>query len=353
MRWSCHLQRRSCGFNAFHQDCLQVSRFSPGKYPGNFLICCCCCCCCCFSENGLGDVPLGNPPELFLDLTDYLLTEGKLHLLTNQYEQGVISDRIMQPEETPGAGYANNALTESFILMHRALTNIFRVPELFMARLSASVFFGILLGTLFLFTENNQKGYAHRLSYFVFTIAFYYYTSLEALPIFLHEREIFQREFSRGAYRAGSYTIATLLVQFPFHLILSFVFNCITWWLVGCANDAGVFFFQVLCVFTVIVAGNVFATMFSVLVPNPMVGQSAGSGLFSVMFLFSGFFIKKSEIPRYWLWLHYSSLFKYAYDSMMVNAFKDHASTAGEPSSRPSVRPSPSLSTSFLRAPPL
>jgi hypothetical protein len=33
-------------------------------------------------------------------------------------------------------------------------------------------------------------------------------------------------------------------------------------------------------------AGNAFATMFSVLVPDPMTGQTAGSGLFSVMFLF-------------------------------------------------------------------
>ena len=46
-----------------------------------------------------------------------------------------------------------------------------------------------------------------------------------------------------------------------------------------------------------------------------------GSGLFSVMFLYSGFFIKKSAIPKYWIYLHYMSLFKYAYDSYLVNAF--------------------------------
>ena len=62
--------------------------------------------------------------------------------------------------------------------------------------------------------------------------------------------------------------------------------------------------------------------MFSVLVPNPMVGQTAGSGLFSVMFLFSGFFIKKADIPAYWIWLYYLSLFNYAYDAFLVNAFK-------------------------------
>jgi hypothetical protein len=52
-------------------------------------------------------------------------------------------------------------------------------------------------------------------------------------------------------------------------------------------------------------------------------GQTAGSGVFSVMFLFSGFFITKSDIPDYWIWINYLSLFKYTYESMIVNAFTD------------------------------
>lgn len=55
-----------------------------------------------------------------------------------------------------------------------------------------------------------------------------------------------------------------------------------------------------------------------------ILGQTAGSGLFSVMFLFSGFFVLRDEIPDYWIWLHYLSLFKYGYDSMVVNAFKHY-----------------------------
>jgi len=57
-------------------------------------------------------------------------------------------------------------------------------------------------------------------------------------------------------------------------------------------------------------------------VPNPMTGQTAGSGLFSVMFLFSGFFIKKADIPAYWIWIHYLSLFKYTYDSIISSSFE-------------------------------
>ena len=38
----------------------------------------------------------------------------------------------------------------------------------------------------------------------------------------------------------------------------------------------------------------------SVLAPNPMMGQTLGSALFSVMFLYSGFFIATDNIPKYW-----------------------------------------------------
>jgi hypothetical protein len=56
-------------------------------------------------------------------------------------------------------------------------------------------------------------------------------------------------------------------------------------------------------------------------------GQTIGSALFSVMFLFSGFFIARPDIPNYWIWLHYLSLFKYGLDSSLVNAFKVHLTT--------------------------
>jgi ABC-type multidrug transport system permease subunit len=63
--------------------------------------------------------------------------------------------------------------------------------------------------------------------------------------------------------------------------------------------------------------------MVSVLVPDPMTGQTAGSGIFSAMMLFSGIFISRNDIPDYWIWLHYLSLFKYSFDSMFVNCFAD------------------------------
>jgi ABC-type multidrug transport system permease subunit len=214
---------------------------------------------------------------------------------------------------------ANSYPYESYLILRRNLTNIFRTKELFVARIGAVTGFGFLVGSLFYRRPVTDVGITERVAYLVFSIAFFCYTSLESLPIFLAEREIFQREYSRGAYRALSYVTAVTLVYLPFLLVLTVVFCVISYYLVLLPNNADTFFFDIFALFCTNIAAQSFAVLISVLVPDPMAGQSAGAGLFSVMFLLSGFFIKKANIPPWWIWLHYMSIFKYAYESLSIN----------------------------------
>jgi ATP-binding cassette subfamily G (WHITE) protein 2 len=140
-----------------------------------------------YDEAKLGSVPLGNQPEIFLDLCDQLIVENRLELLTGKYE---IKDTSVVGTNTEGAhqSYANSFFKEIAVLVSRGVLNVKRTPELFFARLGASTGFGVMIGTLFLFSENTLSGIQHKMSYFVFIVAFFYYTSLEALPIFLQER---------------------------------------------------------------------------------------------------------------------------------------------------------------------
>lgn len=194
-----------------------------------------------YQEAGYESPPVANPPELFLDLTDRLSSDGQLALVTSKFSGAAVQDAAAAGS-TSEAAYANSLAVETCILLQRALLNMSRTKELFLARLGAVVFFGVLIGTLFKQTDvaPGRLNLDLQTSYFVFTIAFFYYTSLEALPIFLAEREIFQREFSRGAYRALSYVLAATVVTFPFMLVLALVYSCITYWLVGLPNIAGV-----------------------------------------------------------------------------------------------------------------
>jgi ABC-type multidrug transport system permease subunit len=257
---------------------------------------------------------------VFLELCDALKSCDKLDLVVIDTVRGASGQiATLQPPRDEDIVCNNNYVYESYILLCRNLKNIIRTKELFIARIGAVIGFGFLIGSLFYRRPETDTGVTERVAYLVFAIAFFCYTSLESLPIFLAEREIFQREYSRGSYRAISYVTAVSTVYLPFLLVLGFMFAIPSYWLVMLPNDAETFFFYIFALLCTNIAAQSFAVLVSVLVPDPMAGQSAGSGLFSVMFLLSGFFITKDHIPDWWSWLHYLSLFKYAYESMVIN----------------------------------
>lgn len=237
-----------------------------------------------------------------MDLSDRLIIEqGKLSLMTSRHNESsglkspLTIDAIQQQQQQQHSphhiAYANSLLTELFLLTERAWRNITRTPELFLARLIFFTIFSVMLSTLFLFTKEDALGVRHRASFFTFVTAGAFYTSLEALPIFSEQREIFQREFSGGAYRAYVYTIAYTIVMLPFFAAISVVSNCIVYWLIGLPNHASTIIFQMFVFFTDFVVANSFATMFSVLIPSPITGNGIATSLFSVMFLLCGLFI--------------------------------------------------------------
>ena len=246
----------------------------------------------------------GNAPELYLDICDQLSAAGKVDQL---FVSDFIASNVDTFPQTPAAAavsiigdvYANSFLEEVAILFHRGFTNVLRTPELFLARLSI-IFVGFQMGTLFLFTADTDKGISYRAAFFTFTLATFYWTSLEALPIFFAEREIFMREFSRGAYRGISYTVASWLVSFPALIFLAVSYAIMTWWLVGLPEAAGRFFFFAFQCFMALLVGQTFATMLSTVMPDPMTGQTVGSTLFAVMLVFSGYFITRDDMPLYW-----------------------------------------------------
>ncbi|KAJ6859188.1 hypothetical protein NC652_041471 [Populus alba x Populus x berolinensis] len=60
---------------------------------------------------------------------------------------------------------------------------------------------------------------------------------------------------------------------------------------------------------------------FSVLVSNFIMGTSLIAGLMGSFFLFSGYFIAKDGIPKYWIFMHCLRLFKYPFECFMINEY--------------------------------
>ncbi|PIN20870.1 Transporter, ABC superfamily (Breast cancer resistance protein) [Handroanthus impetiginosus] len=234
-----------------------------------------------------------------------------------------ISSSISTGKTYPCNSYTNSHFQEVVILGERFSKNIFRTKELFATRVIQALLVGSVLGTVYMNVNDDQGKVSlqTKLGFFAFSLSFLLSSTTEGLPIFLQERRIFTRETLRGAYRVSSYVTANTIVFFPFLLIVSLLYSTPAYFLVGLRRDIDGFLYFALVVWMVVLMSNSFTAFCSALVPNFIMGTSVIAGLMGSFFLFSGYFIAQENIPAYWIFMHYLSLFKYPFESLMINEY--------------------------------
>ncbi|CAK8579001.1 unnamed protein product [Lathyrus sativus] len=251
---------------------------------------------------------------------------GKFTLQQLFQQSKVIDEDIVNNKGTGmdfSYDFANSRLRETMILTHRFSKNIFRTRELFACRTIQMLISGLVLGSIFCNLKDDLKGTEEKVGLFAFILTFLLSSSIEALPIFLQEREILMKETSCGSYRVSSYAIANGLVYLPFLLILAILFTVPLYWLVGLNTNFTAFLHFLLLIWLILYTANSVVVCFSALVPNFIVGNSVINGVIGSFFLFSGYFISNHEIPNYWIFMHYISLFKYPFEGFLVNEFSN------------------------------
>ncbi|XP_058786511.1 ABC transporter G family member 5-like [Vicia villosa] len=219
--------------------------------------------------------------------------------------------------------YANSRLRETMILAHRFSKNILRTNELFAFKTVQMLISGLVLGSIFGNLKDGLVGAEQRVGLFAFILTFLLSSTIDALPIFLQEREILMKETSSGSYRVSSYALANGLVYLPFLLILAILFAVPLYWIVGLNQNFTAFLHFLLLIWLILYTANSVVVCFSALVPNFIVGNSVIAGVIGSSFLFSGYFISNHEIPKYWIFMHYLSLFKYPFEGFLINEFSN------------------------------
>ncbi len=217
--------------------------------------------------------------------------------------------------------FANSNTKEVMVLAHRFSKNIIRTRQLLMARTIQAIGAGFGLGSIYVHMGYGTRGAQERAGFLAFTLTFLLTSSIEALPMFLEERLILARETSRGAYRVSSYVLANTIVFLPFLLLLATLYVVPSYWLVGLAPNCSAFLFFLLVIWILLITANSFVAFFSSMVSDFIMGNSLVTGFMGAFFLFSGYFISKEYMPKYWLVLHYTSLFKYPLEALLINEY--------------------------------
>ncbi|KAF0899647.1 hypothetical protein E2562_020835 [Oryza meyeriana var. granulata] len=270
------------------------------------------------AASGHGIPPHVNVLEYAMECIDTLKPDVSVAVTTVDMNHGDAAPvPVPAPASRRRAAYANSQEAEVCILSARFVKTVLRTPQLFAARMAQSLLAGVFLGTIFLGAADLQS----RLGFFAFTLTFVLSSTTEGLPVFLQERRILERETSRGAYRVSSYVASNAAVFLPFLLASALLYATPVYWLVGLAREPARFAYFSLVVWLVMLTANSVVACFSALAPNYIIANSVIAGLIGCFFLFSGYFVASKNIPRYWVFMHYISLFKYPFEAFLVNEY--------------------------------
>ncbi|TKY51357.1 ABC transporter G family member 8 [Spatholobus suberectus] len=180
---------------------------------------------------------------------------------------------------------------------------------------------GLVLGTIYINIGFDKQGIEKRFGLFAFTLTFLLSSTTETLPIFINERPILLRETSSGVYRLSSYLVANTLVFLPYLFVVAVLYSIPVYFLVGLCASWLSFAYFVLVIWVIVLMANSFVLFLSSLAPNYIAGTSLLTVLLAAFFLFSGYFISRDSLPKYWLFMHFFSMYKYALDALLINEY--------------------------------
>lgn len=234
------------------------------------------------------------------------------------YEELDIEEVLDEPENMHK--FANPWLREVAVLSWRTALNVVRTPELFLSREIVLAVMALVLSSLFKnLNHTSFKTINQLLNFYIFAICLVFFSSNDAVPTFIQERFIFIRETSYNAYRASSYVISSLIVYLPFFAIQGFTFAAITKYILRLHGRVTSFW---LILYASLITTNAYVMLVSAMVPSYVTGYAVVIATTALFFLTCGFFLKLSQIPGYWKWLHYISAIKYPFEALLINEFK-------------------------------
>ncbi|CAH8353869.1 unnamed protein product [Eruca vesicaria subsp. sativa] len=124
-------------------------------------------------------------------------------------------------------------------------------------------------------------------------------------PMVAVERTVFYREKAAGMYSAIPYAISQVTCELPYVFIQTTYYSLIVYAMVGFEWKASKFLWFLFINYTSFLYWTYYGMMTVSLTPNQQVASIFASAFYGIFNLFSGFFIPRPKIPKWWIWYYW------------------------------------------------
>ncbi len=154
-------------------------------------------------------------------------------------------------------------------------------------------------------------------------MAFPCFMAFAGIPAFLEDRLIFIREYNNGSYGVLAYTLAHTFIMIPFIFIIAFFFTIILYPMTNLNSDAATAAIFGLLMFLLLLVAEAMTLLVSSIIPIFVAALAIVSFLNGFFMVVQGFFIRYSNLPKFWIWGHFWSYHKYGFEAMVKNDIED------------------------------
>ena len=214
-------------------------------------------------------------------------------------------------------------LGQCYYVCKRAIKNELRNPMDVALRLAQFIIQGAFCAVLYYkasdTTYASLQNVTGCLTFILMTVAFGAVSS--NIATFNSERSIFIRERMNNSYSSISYYMGRSVAYLPLDLILPLLFLGISYFSSHLNNNAGVFFMQLLALELVYWMSASYGLLISTAIKDFAIALALIPILVIPMMLVSGFFVSLNQVPKFFYWLEYLSMFKYGYQAMVTNQY--------------------------------
>nr|WJJ79994.1 PDR transporter (cluster F) [Fusarium keratoplasticum] len=151
------------------------------------------------------------------------------------------------------------------LLLHRAIINTRRQPELIMARLMQVIGLAIVLALFFAPLHNDYYSVQNRMGFVQEIGAFYFVGMLQNVAVYPNERDVFYREDDDGVYSVEAFLASYTILEVPFEIVSCLVFGVLGAIAVGLPRTVTMYFVCVFSCFGIVSCGESLGIMFNTL----------------------------------------------------------------------------------------
>ncbi|XP_042517769.1 ABC transporter G family member 36-like [Macadamia integrifolia] len=142
-------------------------------------------------------------------------------------------------------------------------------------------------------------------------------------PVVAIERTVFYRERAAGMYSALPYAIAQVVVEIPYVFVQTTYYSLIVYAMVSFEWTAVKFFWFFFISFFSFLYFTYYGMMTVAITPNHQVAAIFAAAFYGLFNLFSGFFIPKPRIPKWWIWYYWICPVAWTVYGLIVSQYGD------------------------------